>query len=84
MPVALAWQLEEKAAGFTDDLRGRYRRVARRFPGLGQADHRDLPEAIRAFRAEVGITDTRSRPAGSGARTSRPGRGRPSLTPATP
>ena len=58
MPVALAWQLEERAAVFTDDLRGRYRRVARLFPGRAQAVHRDLPEAIRAFRAEVGITDT--------------------------
>ena len=58
MPVALAWQLEERAAAFTDDLRGRYRRVARLFPGRAQADHRDLPEAIRAFRAEVDIKDT--------------------------
>ena len=58
MPTALAWQLEEKADAFTDDLRERYQRVARLFRGRAQARPGDLPEAVRAFRTRVGIEDT--------------------------
>jgi alcohol dehydrogenase class IV len=58
MPAALAWQLEEKADEFTDDLRERYQRVARLFRGRAQARPGDLPEALTAFRSRVGIEDT--------------------------
>jgi alcohol dehydrogenase class IV len=58
MPVALAWQLEEKTDEFTDDLRERYQRVARLFRGRAQARPGDLPEAVTAFRSRVGIGDT--------------------------
>jgi 4-hydroxybutyrate dehydrogenase len=58
MPTALAWQLEEKADEFTDDLRDRYQKVARLFRGRAQARPGDLPEAVRAFRTRVGIEDT--------------------------
>jgi alcohol dehydrogenase class IV len=58
MPVALAWQIAERAREFSDDLRGRYRRVVRLFPGREGADWRDLPEAIAVFRMEVGIRET--------------------------
>jgi alcohol dehydrogenase class IV len=53
MPVALAWQLEERGADFSDELRRRYARVASLFRGDG--DHQALPAKIAAFCAEVGI-----------------------------
>jgi alcohol dehydrogenase class IV len=58
MSPALAWQLEEKADEFTDDLRERYQRVARLFRGRAQARPGDLPEVVAAFRSRVGITET--------------------------
>jgi alcohol dehydrogenase class IV len=58
MPTALAWQLEEKADAFTDDLRERYQRVARLFRGREKARPGDLPEAVTAFRLRLGIEDT--------------------------
>jgi alcohol dehydrogenase class IV len=58
MPTALAWQLEEKADAFTDNLRERYQRVARLFRGRTQARPGDLPEVVTAFRSRVGIEDT--------------------------
>ncbi|HVR72338.1 MAG TPA: iron-containing alcohol dehydrogenase [Vicinamibacteria bacterium] len=58
LPTALAWQLEEKADAFTDDLRDRYQRVARLFRGREKARPGDLPEAVTAFRSRVGIEDT--------------------------
>jgi 4-hydroxybutyrate dehydrogenase len=58
MPTALAWQLEEKADAFTDDLRERYQRVARLFRGRAQARPGDLPEVVTAFLTRIGIEDT--------------------------
>jgi lactaldehyde reductase len=58
MPDALAYQLEEKADKFTDDLRDRYQRVTRLFRGREKARPGDLPEAVRAFRTRIGIEDT--------------------------
>lgn len=55
MPTALAWQLEAKAAGFTDDLNRRYARIAGLF---GKSAPADLPGAIADLCAAVGITDT--------------------------
>jgi alcohol dehydrogenase class IV len=58
MPKALAWQLDEKADEFTDDLRDRYQRVARLFRGRAQARPGDLPEVVTAFLTRIGIEDT--------------------------
>jgi alcohol dehydrogenase class IV len=58
MPTALRWQLDQKADAFTDDLRRRYRRIARLFPGRAEADETKLPEAVESFRREVGIRDS--------------------------
>ena len=58
MPTALRYQLEEKADGFTDDLRERYQRVTRLFRGREKAGAGELPEAVKAFRTRVGIEDT--------------------------
>lgn len=55
MPTALAWQLENKAEQFTADLRERYARVAGLF---GKREPEELPGAIAALCARVGIDTT--------------------------
>ena len=55
MPRALAWQVKNKRAAFTDDLRARYERLVRLFPGYASAGYEALPEAVGKFIASVGI-----------------------------
>jgi 4-hydroxybutyrate dehydrogenase len=58
MPPALSYQLEERGRDMTDDLRGRYRRVARLFPGREAAGPEALPQAIAEFCRRVGLRES--------------------------
>jgi alcohol dehydrogenase class IV len=58
MAPALAWQLDARAADFTPDLKARYRRLVRLFPGREADEYGALPDAVAEFRRNVGIRDT--------------------------
>jgi alcohol dehydrogenase class IV len=56
MPRVLRWQLENKQADFTDDLRARYTRVASLFPPIdAELDPGDLPVGIDQLNHRVGL-----------------------------
>jgi alcohol dehydrogenase class IV len=56
LPPAFAYQIEARAADFTDELRARYRRVARLFDE--SASGSDLPRLIAQFCGRVGIRES--------------------------
>jgi alcohol dehydrogenase class IV len=58
LPPALSYQLKERPGEMGEELRGRYRRVARLFPGHGAAEPEDLPQAISGFCRRIGLTET--------------------------
>ena len=58
LPPSLSYQLEERGRDLPEELRGRYRRAARLFPGRESAGAEDLPRAIADFNARIGIRDT--------------------------
>jgi 4-hydroxybutyrate dehydrogenase len=58
LPVALGWQVEERAAELSDDLRARYARVSSIVSLGAVADPRALPGLIASFCEQVGIRQT--------------------------
>ena len=58
LPPALSYQLKERAGEIGEELRARYRRVARLFPGHASAEPEDLPQAIAAFNRRIGLVET--------------------------
>ncbi len=58
LPPALDYQAKERGEELSPELRGRWRRAVRLFPGQDRAEPESLPGAIADFNRRIGLADT--------------------------